>query len=258
MTFIAIMRADYLQRLRGPKFGLILLSFAFFAFLIFPGANAGYSTIDLYGYRGLYNSAWMGDTLALVSSMFLPLFGFYLFKNAIALDRKSKVDILLKSSPLKRHNYILGKWFSNVLLLLTLVLLMNIVAILKQFYLGESYQIDLVAFLGHQVVLAFPFLLLTASLALLFESLPVLRGGIGNMIYVILWSPMLVLQMEGGFGSSAIIDHMEDAIEEGARLKEHLVIGDEFIDSPWLRLSGPASPWMPGCGYPPFMLRSLP
>ncbi|MHA1543959.1 MAG: ABC-2 transporter permease, partial [Alphaproteobacteria bacterium] len=232
MTFAAIMKADFLQRLRGPKFGLVLLGFAFFAFLAFPGVNAGYSTIDIYGYRGLYNSAWMGDTLAIITSMFLPLVGFYLIKSAIALDRKTTVDVLLKSSPLKRHNYILGKWLSNVLLLLSLVLLMNMVAILKQFYLGESYTIDLIALLAHQAVLAFPFVLITSSLALLFESLPVLRGGIGNMIYVFLWTPMLIIQMEGGFGAAAIVDRMEASIDEADRLKDGFVIGDEIIETP--------------------------
>ncbi|MEE8294735.1 MAG: hypothetical protein V3R64_03400 [Sphingomonadales bacterium] len=232
MTFIGVLKADYLQRFRGQKFGLVLLATAFFAFLLFPGANAGYSVIDLYGYRGLYNSAWMGDTLAIVNSMFMPLIGFYLFKNAIALDRKTKVDMLLKSSPLKNHNYIFGKWLSNVFLILTLVLVMNIVAILKQVYLGESYQIDLIALLSHQAVLSFPILLITASFALLFESLPVLRGGIGNMIYVFLWTPMLVVQMEGGFGAAVIVDNLEASIEEGARLKDEFVIGDEIIDVP--------------------------
>lgn len=249
MTFISIMRADFLQRLRGPKFGLILLGFAFLAFLIFPGANAGYSTIDIYGYRGLYNSAWMGDTLTILNSMFMPLFGFYLFKNAVALDRKTKVDMLLKSSPLKNRHYIFGKWLSNVLLILTLVLLMNIVAILKQFYLGESYEIDLIALLGNQVVLSFPILLITASFALLFESLPVLRGGIGNMIYVFLWTPLIVLQMEGGYGAAVVIDKMTVSIPEADRLSEGITIGDELIDAPlatfeWTGFPLDASVWI--------------
>jgi len=249
MTFISILRADYWQRFRSPKFGLVLLAFAFLAFLIYPGANAGYSTIDIYGYRGLYNSAWMGDTLVILNNMFMPLLGFYLFKNAIALDRKTKVDMLLKSSPLKNRHYIFGKWLSNVLLILTLVLLMNIVAVLKQLYLGESYQIDLMALLGNQVVLSLPFLLLTASLALLFESLPVLRGGIGNMIYVFLWTPMIVVQMELGYGAAAVVDKMASAIPEGERLSPHLKIGDELIDTPlaifeWNGIQIEASTWL--------------
>lgn len=232
MTFISVLKADYLQRFRGQKFGLVLLATAFFAFLLFPGTDAGYSLINLYGYRGLYNSAWMGDFLAIVNSMFMPLFGFYLFKSAIALDRKTKVDMLLKSSPLKNRHYIFGKWLSNVSLILTLVLLMNIVAVLKQFYLGESYQFDLMALLGNQVFLSLPLLLMTASLALLFESLPILRGGIGNMIYVFLWVSMPSVSMEGESGARTIVDKMASAIPEGERLTQGIATGNELIDTP--------------------------
>ncbi|HET6179435.1 MAG TPA: hypothetical protein VFE61_21085 [Candidatus Sulfotelmatobacter sp.] len=47
------------------------------------------------------------------------------------------------------------------------------------------------------IFLALPTMLLTASLAVLFETLPVLRGGVGNVVYFFLWTAFLGLGATG-------------------------------------------------------------
>src|SRR5439155_1111928 len=66
-----LMRADYLERVRRHAF-LVTLGFTvYFAYVALPPNPAPYSTLDFAGHRGIYNSAWVGCLVALMTSAFL-------------------------------------------------------------------------------------------------------------------------------------------------------------------------------------------
>jgi|GEM_PF-2512262 len=232
MTIFSITRADFLQRVQAPKFGLILLFLAFLTFLMFPSANAKYAVISVFGYRGLYDSAWVGDTLAVINGLVLPLFAFYFIKTAINLDRFTQTDALLKASGVSNFSYIMGKWLSNLALLGTFVLLMNVVAIIKQMYLGESYTINLFTQFHSQIYVAFPALMLTASFALFFESIPGLRSGFGNLIFMYVWMPLMIVSMEYDVGVGEVMNQMEAAARELGKINGNVNVGGSTITEP--------------------------
>ena len=68
-----VARADFLERVRSYKFLIILALMIVVAYLFAPASGASYVTIDLEGYRGLYNSAWIGASFALLSFSTGPL-----------------------------------------------------------------------------------------------------------------------------------------------------------------------------------------
>jgi len=80
----------------------------------------------------------------------------------------------------------------------------------------ESTQIDLVALLLPLVLVALPAMLLVSALAVFFECTPVLRGGVGNVLYFFLWSLPLVLalQVKGSpdvYGARTMSQSMQEA-----------------------------------------------
>jgi hypothetical protein len=78
-----LMRADLFERARRYSF-LITLGFVVFAaYLYIPPKEADDLTLGLGNYRGVYNSAWVGGAMAVLSSTLLSLPAFYLVKNAI-------------------------------------------------------------------------------------------------------------------------------------------------------------------------------
>lgn len=230
--WLSIMLADYRQRSRSRGFWLTLLLTSAITFLLFPAENALYSVVNINGYRGVYNSAFIGDTLSLLNSLVFPIFGFYLIKNALLQDQRNKVDSLLAASAMNRFSYLGGKVISNFLLLSTLIVTMSLTAILIQYYRGESYQLDWYTLFKPQLIIVVPMTLIIAFLGVLFESIKLLRGGVGNLLFFFLWMPLLILQMESGLGANLIISQLESAVSLLPVISDNVAIGGMPIDEP--------------------------
>ena len=84
-VFFAIMRAGYLNRIRSYRFLVILVLCIVAGYVFVPAPGANYVTLGWGSstafYRGVYNSAWIGSMVALLTGMFLALFGFYVGRD---------------------------------------------------------------------------------------------------------------------------------------------------------------------------------
>ena len=113
----AIARADFLERVRRYSFLLTLL----FATFLGYAAATGRIMIQLGGHRGVYTSAWVGALVALVTTCWVSLVGFYIVKGGIDRDRQTGVGQVLAATPLSKPTYTLGKFLSNFAVLGSLV-----------------------------------------------------------------------------------------------------------------------------------------
>ena len=102
-------RADFLERTRRYSFLITLGLILFLAYSYVPSRDAGYITLAVDGARGVYNSAWVGSLVAILTGLILPLLGFYLVKNAVARDSQTGVGQIMATTPLTRPVYTLGK-----------------------------------------------------------------------------------------------------------------------------------------------------
>ncbi len=184
-----IARADFLERVRRYSFLVTLL----FAVYLGYAAATGKIAMRLGDYRGVYTSAWIGANMAMVASCFISLVGFYVVKNAIDRDRATRVGEILAATPLSRAVYLLGKWLSNTAVLGVQVFVLALASIVMQFVVAEDPHVDLWALISPFLLLALPAMVVTGALAVLFESVPVLRGGVGNVAWVFGWGMMVAL-----------------------------------------------------------------
>ena len=176
-------RADFLERVRRYSF---LLTLAFAAALAY-GAFTGIITLRLDVYRGVYNSAWVGGMMTLVSTAFITLAGFYMVKNTVQRDRQTRVGLVLATTPMSKSLYTLGKALSNFAVLAAMVSVLAVAAVILQLTRAEG-SLEPGKLLAPFVWVALPAVAMTAAVAVLFETLPVLRGGAGNVIYFFAWS----------------------------------------------------------------------
>ncbi len=183
-AIFAIARADFLERVRRYSFLLTLLFSVFLGY----GAATGRIALHLGDYRGVYTSAWIGALVALVTTCFVSLVGFYIIKNAIDRDRQTGVGQILAATPLTKVSYALGKFLSNLAVLSSMVVVLAIAAVAMQFFAAEDSHLDTIALLSPFLLVALPAMALTAALALLFETLPILRGGLGNVAWFFFWA----------------------------------------------------------------------
>ena len=157
---------------------------------------ADYIVIDLDHHRGVYNSAWLGMTLAMATTIFVSLVGFFVIKNTIQRDRQTRVGEVLATTPIRRIEYILGKMLSNFAVLMIIVGVQAAAALIMQFLKSEDGQVDAVALFSPFVFLTMPAMAFLAALAVLFESIRWLSDGFGNIFYIFLFCGMLAYPVE--------------------------------------------------------------
>lgn len=204
--------ADFKQRTRQQRFIVTLLLMSVLTLLYFPPPDAQYQTLVISGYRGVYNSAWIGLCLAMLNVMFLPIICFYLVKNALELDRQSNTCELIAATPINTHAFVFAKWTVNLFILLIIVLVMLLTSLFIQMYYGESYQLNIWPFVWPQLVFVLPLLFAISSIAILFESIKWLRGGLGNVVYFFLWIGFITQNIEGMSGIGAILENLETEV----------------------------------------------
>jgi hypothetical protein len=182
-----LVRADFLERVRRHNFLLTLAAATYLGYCCMTGKVV----IRLDEYRGIYNSAWLGCLMTLVTTTFLTLIGFYLVKNTIQRDQETRVGQILATTPMTKSFYTIAKMISNFVVLAAMVVVMAIAAVLMQWLKAEDPHVHLWALLSPLLLFALPAMAFTAALAVLFETLPVLRGGAGNVIYFFVWIALI-------------------------------------------------------------------
>ena len=176
-------RADFLERTRRYSFLVTLVLIVFMAYGYVPTRDALYITLSVDGARGLYNSAWIGSLVAILTGLTLPLVGFYLVKNAVERDTETRVGQIMATTPLTRPVYTLGKWLSNFAVLALMTGVIAIATVVLQLIIGEDRRLDLVTLLAPIIWVLLPTIALIGALAVLFETVGWLSGGLGNIIY---------------------------------------------------------------------------
>jgi hypothetical protein len=196
-------RADFLQRVRSYGF-LVTLGFTvYFCYICLPPHDASYVTLQMGGHRGIYNSAYVGTLVAMETTLILSLAGFYLVKNAVERDMRTGVGQILASTPLTKPLYTVGKALSNFAVLAVMSGVIAAAAGVMQIARHEDAAIHIWPLLAPFLFIVLPVMATVASLAVLFEVVPMLRSGLGNVIYFFLWifacAAMAGLPARGGW-----------------------------------------------------------
>ncbi|MDH4157293.1 MAG: hypothetical protein OEW00_08470 [candidate division Zixibacteria bacterium] len=187
-----LVRADFLDRIRRSSFVVVIGLALFAGYLFVPPLSAPYTSFVVASHRGFYNSPWVGTLFGVTAATLLTLIGFYLVKNSIGRDYETRVGQVIATTPLGKVLYMAGKWLSNVLVLGVILGVLSVIAPLMQIVRAEVAHVDLMALWTPIWMMGFPALMFVGALAVLFESVPLLRGGLGNIIYFFIWGPFLI------------------------------------------------------------------
>ncbi len=179
--------ADFLERTRRFQYLVVVAFTMWLGTMLVPGKNAAYVVLSIDRYRGIYNSAWLGLVFASVSTFVLMLFGFYLIKGAVQRDRETRLGEIIASTGVGKFEYVFGKTLSNAAVLCSILAILFAEAIAMQLIRGEDRTIHVFQIAVPMLVFALPVIAVVSALAVLFEVLPLLRGGLGNVAYFILW-----------------------------------------------------------------------
>ena len=133
----------------------------------------------------------VGALTALVVNTFLALAGFYVVKGSVERDRATGVGQILASTPMTKALYVLGKAASNLAVLGAMLGVLAAFAVVTQWVAAEDPRVQLWPLLSPFLLFAMPMMALVAALAVLFETIPGLRGGFGNVVWFALWVSLM-------------------------------------------------------------------
>jgi hypothetical protein len=183
-------RADFLERVRRYSFLITLGLTIYYAYICVPPNHAAYVTLQIAGHRGVYGSAYIGSLVAMQTALILSLAGFYLVKNAIDRDLQTGVGQILAATRLTKPLYTVGKALSNFTVLAVMVAVMTLAAGLMQLARHEDLAIHPWQLMAPFLFIVMPVMAGVAGVAILFEAVPWLRGGLGNVVYFFLWTAL--------------------------------------------------------------------
>ncbi|UCG02780.1 MAG: hypothetical protein JSW11_02080, partial [Candidatus Heimdallarchaeota archaeon] len=194
---VETIRAGFLNRVRTYRFIITLAFIIMLCYALIPPADALYTTYALYNnyntpYRGVYNSAWVGTIMALQTTIWLSLFGFYIINDAIKRDEDTKVGEILATTQLRNPIYFLAKFLTNIAILGAMSCIILIMSGFLQIFRGEVYHLDLVSLIVPFVILIIPIIFFVSGAALFFETFPVLRGTWSNIAWFFFWMFLMV------------------------------------------------------------------
>jgi len=191
--------ADFFERARRFSFLITLVAVIGLGMLVINGSmifQLRPADPNPYApaYQGEPNSAWIGVMTVLVTNTFLMLFGFYLVSDCIKRDIHTGVGQIIATTPVRRATYLVGKWISNFVVLSVMELILAISALIMVLLKSEA-ALALGPLLMPFLAAAFPAMAFTAALAVFFETVPWLRGAVGNIVYFFLWMGIAMASM---------------------------------------------------------------
>jgi hypothetical protein len=154
--------------------------------------------------RAVYNSAAIALGTATVATFFIGLVGFYVVSNALTRDVSSRCGFVIASTTMRGSEYLIGKFAGNVVFLTTFIAGFMVSSMAMLIVRGEAPLQPLV-FAKQYLLVVPPMIVFVSALAIVFESVPLLSGKFGDVVYFFVWSGILgavVAMIETGHGVS--------------------------------------------------------
>ena len=201
---LAVIRADFLIRLRRPSTVVVFLLLSAVPYLWIPDPSTGRALMQVGGKRALYNSATIGMATATLATMFIGLFGFYVISNALRRDVLSRCGYVIASTTMRGSEYIVGKFAGNFVFLTVFTAGFMVTAMAMVLMRGEA-PLEPFLFAKQYLLLAPPAIAFVSAAAILFECTPLLRTKLGDVAYFFIWIALMgsvASMLENGVGST--------------------------------------------------------
>lgn len=178
-----VMKADLLERVRRSSFLAMCVFAMLLAFFSVPDVEAPLVSICMEPgiFRQGSNASWIPIAIALCGGVLFPMIGLSFVKNNISMDRESGLLYSLQSMNMKKGNYVIGKFLSNLSMLTVMWLFVMLGAALMLPFRFPDQPLPFYDFISPFIGI-YPGIVFAAAFAVLLESIPFISGKAGNAV----------------------------------------------------------------------------
>lgn len=234
--FLTIVTSDYLQRTRSYAFLITLCASVAIAYTFVPEPNANYSTIRIADHVGYYNAAWFGYVTAIMTSIFLSLFGYYLINSGIKKDLETKVGHIIASTQVSNTTYLLAKALSNFLLLTSIVGIVFVMSIVLFLLYNDGYPFELFQFIKPYVCITLPAMGFISIIAILFEVIFGKYTILQQLGFFVLFSVLMAFNPKSDaefsldvFGTKIVMHELEQTVRTFTQSDENTDLSIGYV-----------------------------
>jgi len=179
-------------RMRRSSTIVALLAVAALAWAMIPDPASGNALIVIREARVLYTSSALALGSAGLSAILFGLGGFYLVRGRMSEDMRSGAGGVIGATPVSNSVFIAGRWLGGVAYLCALVGMFMLTVLALHALRGDG-PIELLVYLHTFTVMLLPMLFFAVSFAILFDSIALLMGKAGDILFFFIWTAQFVL-----------------------------------------------------------------
>lgn len=187
LRMVAIVKADFFIRFRRTSTIVTLLLLCLLAYFVVPAPSSGRALMVIADRRALLNSAAISTATAMMCSMLLTIIGFYLVSNSLRRDIQARTGFIIAATSMSNIEYLAGKFLGNIVYLSAITACFILSTMTMHLIRGEAPLQPLVYFTSFLAIVP-PGIVFVSAIALLFESVRLLSGKIGDVLYFFVWS----------------------------------------------------------------------
>lgn len=164
---------------------------------------SGGNLIVVENARVLYTSSALALGSSTLLGFVLGLLGFYLVRGSMREDVRCGMSAVIASSRVGNWQFLVGRWCGGVGYMLVLIVAALATVLALHAVRGDE-SIRLPVYLMTYALILLPMVFYSVSLAVLFDSVPVLMGKGGDVLFFFLWVAQgsLMAQLSSGVQSA--------------------------------------------------------
>lgn len=222
IDLLELIKAAYyftLDRIRSTKYLILNLLIIILVSNAAPLQTSEIIIMNFSSYRGIYNSAWLGTSFAVVYAIFMFLFGFFIVRGSIGYDSEYNIIEIFSSMNITKAKYILMKFISNFMVFIPMILVLFMSIIFIQIIRKEESQIILCDIIVPILVIVIPIVIFISAEALLMETIGIFKGLLGSFVHFLLWTYVTVVVLSNNnffdlTGISFVFNQIREVIGE--------------------------------------------
>lgn len=209
-TIKVMVLSEVKLRMRRPSTLVVTMAVIALSWSMVPTPESNMALMSVHDARVLLTSSALAFGTVSLAAIIFGLGSFYLTRGRASEDLRSGVGGVIAASQIGNGGFIFSRWLGGVAYILALVAILMSTTMILHAIRGHG-PIEVMVYVQIYGLLLVPMVFFGVSVAILFDSIPLLMGKLGDVLFFILWMFQLALMAafqgsKGAYSPLLLID----------------------------------------------------